>query len=237
MYGGGIGNPLTAAAQTPAPAASALGGLTEGGAAGIAGIAGGLAGIAGGIIGGRARRREQREAEVELAQKKEAYETFEFKDPTVNMTNTFEDLTVNQQQAQFQSQQQQQGLAGALSGLGAAAGGSGIASLAQTLAQQQSANLQQSAASIGQQESRNQMAAAQGAQQLQQAQSQGQLRKTEFELGRTETLLDMAGQRKAAADAARQEATQALVGGIGKVVGGVATAATGGFDPLSLIKK
>ena len=73
------------------------------------------------------------------------------------------------------------------------------------------------------------MAAAQGAQQLQQAQSQGQLRKTEFELGRTETLLDMAGQRKSAADAARQEATQAIVGGIGKVASGVASAATGGL--------
>lgn len=224
---------LAGVPAAPAPAvAAAGGGLTPEGAGGVAGIVGGLAGIAGGIIGGGARRREQREAEAELKQRREQYETFEFKDPTQNMTNPFEDLTVNQQQAQFESQQQQQALAGTLQGLSGAAGGSGIASLAQTLAQQQSQNLQRSAASIGQQESRNQMAAAQGAQQLQQQQAQGQLRKQEFELGRTETLLDMAGQRKAAADAARQEATQAIVGGIGKVASGVASAATGGLLPF-----
>lgn len=217
-----------AGAMAQGAGGGAGGGVTPEGAQGIAGIASGLAGIASGIVGGGARRREQRAAEAELKQRKEAYETFEFKDPTVNMTNTFEDLTVNQQQAQFESQQQQQALAGTLQGLGAAAGGSGIASLAQTLAQQQSANLQRSAASIGQQESANQMAAARGAQQLQQARAQGQMQKQEFELGRTETLLDMASQRKAAADAARQEATQAIIGGIGQVAGGVASAATGG---------
>ena len=203
-------------------------GITPEGAQGIAGIATGLAGIAGGIVGGRARRQEQRDAEAELKQRREAYETFEFKDPTAQMTNPFEDLTVNQQQAQFESQQQQQALASTLSGLGAAAGGSGVASLAQTLAQQQSQNLQRSAASIGQQEAANRMAAAQGAQQLQQARAQGQLRVQEFELGRTETLLDAATQRKAAADAARQQATQAIIGGIGDIAGGVASAATGG---------
>lgn len=205
------------------------GGMTPEGAAGVAGIASGLAGIAGGIIGGGKRRREQREAEAELKQRRQAYETFEFKDPTAQMTNPFEDLTVNQQQAQFESQQQQQALAGTLSGLQGAAGGSGIASLAQTLAQQQSQNLQRSAASIGQQEQRNQIAAAQGAQNLQAQRAQGQQYVQEQEFGRTETLLDMASQRKAAADAARQQATQAIVGGIGQVAGGVASAATGGL--------
>ena len=218
----------TAPAAPAMPASGGGGGMTPSGAAGIAGIATGIAGIASGIIGGGKRRREQRAAEAELKQRREAYETFEFKDPTAQMTNPFEDLTVNQQQAQFESQQQQQALASTLSGLGGAAGGSGVASLAQTLAQQQSQNLQRSAASIGQQEQRNQMAAAQGAQDLQSARAQGQLRKQEFELGRTETLLDMAGQRKAAADAARQQATQAIVGGIGQVASGVASAASGG---------
>ena len=143
---------LTGATAPAAPAMPAGGGgMTPSGAAGIAGIATGIAGIASGIIGGGKRRREQRAAEAELKQRREAYETFEFKDPTAQMTNPFEDLTVNQQQAQFESQQQQQALASTLSGLGGAAGGSGVASLAQTLAQQQSQNLQRSAASIGQQ--------------------------------------------------------------------------------------
>ena len=58
-------------------------------------IASGLAGIAGGLIGGRARRREQRAARAELAQRKSEYENFEFKDPSADLTNPFEYLTVN----------------------------------------------------------------------------------------------------------------------------------------------
>ena len=80
------------------------------------------------------------------------------------MQNTAEDLTVNTQQAEFQAQQQQQGLANTMGSLRSAAGGSGIAGLAQAMAGQQSQNLQQASASIGMQESQNaQMAAQQGA--------------------------------------------------------------------------
>ena len=219
---------LAGAAGGAGGVAAAGGGMTPGKAQGVAGIVTGIAGIAQGIIGGGKRRREQRAAETELKQRKSAYETFDYKDTSANMTNTFEDLTVNQQQAQFEGQQQQ-ALASTLSGLGAAAGGSGVASLAQTMAQQQSQNLQRSAASIGQQESRNQMASAQGAQQLQRARAQGASQKQEFELGRTETLLDAAGQRKSAADAARAKATESIVGGIGNIASGVASAATGGL--------
>lgn len=193
----------------------------------ISGAVEGVGMIVGSMIGGRARRREERAAKAELAQRKQAYETFEFKDPSAQMTNPFEDLTVNQQQAQFQSQQQQQGLASTLSGMQAAAGGSGIAALAQAMAGQQSQNLQAASASIGQQESANQMAAASGQQNLQQARAQGMMQKQQAEIGRTETLFGMAQQRKAAATAARQQATQDLVGGISKVGGAVAQVATG----------
>ena len=184
----------------------------------------------GSAFGGGKRRREQAEAKAELAQRKQAYETFEFKDPTAQMTNPFEDLTVNQQQAQFQAQQQQQGLASTLSGLQGAAGGSGIAALAQAMAGQQAQNLQAASASIGQQESANQMAAAQGAQNLQAARAQGQQYVQEQEFARTETLLGMSQQRKAAADAARAAATQDLVGGIGEAVGGALGAMGGPTD-------
>ena len=205
------------------------GGVSSGKAGAFGQIAGGLAGIAGGIVGGRKRRREQRQAEAELRQRKSEYEAFEFKDPTANMTNPFEDLTVNQQQARFESQQQQQALAGTLSGLTGAAGGSGIASLAQTLAQQSSTNLQASAASIGMQESRNQMARAQGQQALEAQRAQGAQYVQEREFGRVETQLDAAAQRKAAADAARQKATEGLIGGIANVAVGGARLAAGGM--------
>ena len=202
----------------------------------ISGAVEGVGMIVGSMIGGRARRKEERAAKAELAQRKQDYETFEFKDPSAQMTNTFEDLTVNQQQAQFQSQQQQQGLASTLSGMQAAAGGSGIAALAQAMAGQQSQNLQAASASIGQQESANQMAAASGQQNLQQARAQGMMQKQQAEIGRTETLFGMAQQRKAAATAAREQATQDLIGGISKVGGAVAQAATG-MPPIPELPK
>tara|TARA_R110002072_G_C7923552_1_gene531203 strand:- start:975 stop:1895 length:921 start_codon:yes stop_codon:yes gene_type:complete len=80
------------------------------------------------------------------------------------MQNTAEDLTVNTQQAEFQAQQQNQGMSNIMSNMKGAAGSSGIAALAQTLAGQQSQNMQQASASIGMQESSNAaMAAQQGA--------------------------------------------------------------------------
>ncbi len=195
-------------------------------------VAQGIAGIAGGIIGGGARRREQRDARRELAEQREAYEQFQFQDPTANMTNPFEDLTVNQQQAQFQAQQQQQALAGTLSGLQGAAGSSGIGALAQAIAQQQQQGLQAAAADIGRQEQQNQLMRARGQQQLEQARSRGAQYLQEREFGRTEDLFSIAASRKLAADEARRQATQNLVGGVGNLVVGAgrvaAAVATGG---------
>jgi hypothetical protein len=195
-------------------------------------VAKGLSGIASGLIGGGERRREQRRARAELKKQRGEYETFAFKDPTANMTNPFEDLTINQQQAQFASQQQQQALAGTLGQLQGAAGSSGIGALAQTLAQQSARNLQAASASIGQQESDNQMARARGQQSLEGARAKGAQYVQDKEFDRTETLFGMAQERKAAADEARRAATQGLVGGIANIaVGGAriaANVATGG---------
>lgn len=195
-------------------------------------VAQGLTGMVSGLIGGGARRREQRQARAELSKQREAYETFEFKDPTANMTNPFEDLTINQQQAQFAAQQQQQALAGTLGQLQGAAGSSGIGALAQALAQQQSTNLQAASASIGQQESANQMARARGQQALEGARAKGAQYVQDKEFGRTEDLFNIAAARKAAADKARKDATEGLVGGVANIaVGGAriaANVATGG---------
>lgn len=195
-------------------------------------IAQGLAGIAGGIIGSGARRREQREARAELAEQRQAYEQFQFQDPTANMTNPFEDLTVNQQAAQFAAQQQQQALAGTLSGLQGAAGSSGIGALAQAIAQQQQQGFQAAAADIGRQEQQNQLMRARGQQQLEQARSRGAQYVQEREFGRVEDLYSTAAARKAAADEARRAATEGLIGGVGNLVVGAgrvaAAAATGG---------
>jgi len=192
---------------------------------------GGIANIAGSLVGGRARRREQQAARAELNKRMAAYENMQFQNPYENMQNTMEDLTVNQQQAQFLAQQQQQGLANTMGAMSGAAGGSGIAALAQAMANQQSQNMQQASASIGQQESRNQILAAQQGANLQQLEAQGAETVQAKEQARTETLLGMSQQRLAAANQARQEATQQLVGGIGSVAG----AAVGGLANTEMV--
>ena len=195
-------------------------------------VAQGLTQFGTSLIGGRARRKEQKAAGQELGQRKQAYESFQFTNPYENMENVFEDLTVNQQAAQFAAQQGQQALASQMSGMQQAAGSSGIASLAQVMAQQQQANIQQASMNIAAQEQSNQMAAAQGASQIQQAERAGMAEKQQFELGRTETLFDMASQRKLRADEARAQATQDLIGGVSNIAVGAgrvaAAAATGG---------
>tara|TARA_Y100000004_G_scaffold77736_1_gene87485 strand:+ start:3036 stop:3788 length:753 start_codon:yes stop_codon:yes gene_type:complete len=90
----------------------------------------------------------------------------------VGMENTMEDLTINQQQADFQAQQFAQSQSNILGGLRAAAGGSGIASLAQSLAREGQLASQQASASIGAQEAQNEMAAAKRAGQIQEMQAE-----------------------------------------------------------------
>lgn len=193
----------------------------------------GLIKSVGSLFGGGKRRREERRAAAELGRRKQAYESFQFNNPYANMQNTYEDLTVNTQAADFAAQQQQQALASTLGTLQGAAGSSGIAALAQSLAQQQSANLQASSASIAQQEAAIKQAQAAEASRLQGLQAGGELAKQEFELGRTETLLGMASERKMRATAARAQAKQDLVGGLAEAAGAAGAeytdASNGGF--------
>jgi hypothetical protein len=190
--------------------------------------AGALTSIASGIIGGGARRREQRAAQQEFDKEMAGFRRMDNSNLAAGMQNTFEDLTVNQQQAQFEAQQQQQGLANTLGAMQGAAGGSGIAALAQAMAGQQSANLQQASASIGEQEAANRIAAAKGAQRVQELQFAGAQEARGLAQDKQTQLLGMAMERKTAADQAREDARQAVVGGIGEFFGASATAAAGG---------
>jgi hypothetical protein len=115
----------------------------------------------------------------------------EFKNPFAGMENTFEDLTVNQQQAQFQAQQGTQQRANIMQNMKGAAGGSGIAGLAQALANQGQLQTQRISASIGQQESRNQAMAAKGAASIQSLERQGDQSVQQFNADRQATLLGM----------------------------------------------
>lgn len=185
-------------------------------------VVGGLTGIASGIIGSGKRKREARAAAAELAKRKSQYEMLDTSNVYQNMENTMEDLTVNQQAAQFQAEQEQQGLSNIMGQMQGAAGGSGIAALAQSLAGQQSQNLRRASADIGRQEQANQMAERQQAGNLQLYERKGELISRDAERDKVSTLMGMAQQRSAAANQAKQDATNALVGGIGSVVGGAA---------------
>jgi len=103
---------------------------------------------------------EQQRQQLLLAEQMDQYKTQSFVNPYAE--NVFEDLTVNQKQAQFQTQQGNQQRADLLQNLKGAAGGSGIASLAQTLANQGQLANQRISIGIGQQESANQRLLAQG---------------------------------------------------------------------------
>tara|TARA_A200000159_G_scaffold132510_1_gene130115 strand:- start:1506 stop:2123 length:618 start_codon:yes stop_codon:yes gene_type:complete len=171
-------------------------------------------GIAGGLIGGGRRRAEQKAAAAEFDAMKARYNSLDTSNPYANLSNTFEDLTVNTQAANFAAQQNQQSTANILGSMSASAGGSGVASLAQALANQQTQAAQSASASIGQQEQRNQMLTAQGEQQRQQLIASGDARSQELEMQKTGNLLQMAAGRKQAAGEARQQALSTALGGV-----------------------
>lgn len=197
----------------PMTAMSAAGGAANA----IGGIVSGLGSIASGMIGSGKRKREQAAAQAEFDANKVAYQELDTSNLYANLENTMEDLTVDQRAAQFQMQQQQLGQANIMQNLQGAAGGSGIAALAQTLANQQTTASAAAAANIGQQERANQMAAAQQAATNQSLEAQGAADARGLQYDKTSTLLGMSQQRLAAANEARQAATQSIIGGIGSV--------------------
>ena len=155
-----------------------------------------------------------------LDEQKEEYKSMQFKNPFAgmqnkfaNLENTYEDLTVNQQQAQFQAQQGAQQRSNIMQSLRGAAGGSGIAGLAQAMANQGQLQTQRISADIGKQESRNQalmakgaaavdFAKATGASQVQTAQMQGQQWVQQQQINRQSTLLGMQMGQTAGAETA-----------------------------------
>ena len=198
----------------------------------------------------------QATAKAGVEKQKQAYKSFEFENVYAGMDtefeNVYEDLTVNQQQAQFQAQQGAQQRSNIMQDLRGAAGGSGIAGLAQAMAGQGQLAAQQQSASIGQQESANQMATARGAAGVQQMQTAAEMTVAggaaavqQAESGREATLLGMeygelqaaqagvqgaygAQQSAMAMELERVNANKAMTGAIIGGVVGAAGAVVGG---------
>ena len=179
--------------------------------------------------GRKARIAEQKAAAAEMEKNKKAYEQIDTSNTYANLENKFEDLTVNQQQAQFEAQQNQQQQANLMNQMNAAAGGSGIAALAQAMANQGQLASQKAAASIGMQEAQNQKLVAQEASRIQQLEAAGEQTAQQREADKQATLLGMSQQRKGAADQAREVAKQQAMAGVGTIGSGVGSGLDAGM--------
>jgi hypothetical protein len=188
--------------------------------------------VAGSIFGASKAKQAQKKAEAEEKKRraemeglKRVYANLDTSNPFLNMENTMEDLTINQQQAQFQAQQFQQSQANILGNLRGVAGGSGIAALAQSLAQQGQLAAQRSSADIGRQEASNQALVAQQEAQLQQQERRGELISRGQRRDQVGTLLGMSQSEVAAARNQAQMAEQAKMGAISGGIEGLTSLA------------
>ena len=194
----------------------------------IAGAVIGGIGVAKAISGGVQKKKAKAAAaaaQAELESQKEAFKNLDKSNPYANLENTMEDLTVNQEQAQFVAEKQAQSQANILSDLRGAAGGSGIAALAQTLANQGSENARKAAVSIGKQEQLNQMKEREQAAAIQKAERQGDIMTRNMKQQEVDTLMRMAGQDVTSSQQAVAQADQKMWSGITQagmaVAGGV----------------
>ena len=194
---------------------------------------GGLISAAGAYDWGGKRKKEIGASQAEYDQMRQKFMGLDtsnlysdVSNPYAQMQNTMEDLTVNQQQAQFEAQQGAQQRANIMGSMRGAAGGSGVAGLAQAMANQGATQAQRASASIGQQESANQKAAAQQAGRLQTMERQGAWKadmtsRAGAEQARTlekdkiSTLFTMSANRLGTAKAAHQQAQDQMWSGVG----------------------
>tara|TARA_R100000234_G_scaffold94225_1_gene62449 strand:- start:499 stop:1335 length:837 start_codon:yes stop_codon:yes gene_type:complete len=207
------------------------------------------------LSGRKKRIEEQRQAKQQMEERMEDYESLDtsnlaanVRNQFTNMENVYEDLTVNQQQAQFEAQQGAQQRANIMQGLQGAAGGSGIAGLAQAMAQQGQLATQRASASIGAQEADIQRLRAGEASRLQTLEREGEQyaeaqRRAGAETARglewskTGTLLGMSQERLAAANEARAQAKAQQMSAIGDIASAGTQMMTAGMETGAFQKK
>jgi len=214
----------------------------------VAGIAVGAVSAGVGVaklIGGRkakkAAEKKAAEAKAEMDKRKAEYSQLDTSNPYADYQNqmaenVYEDLTVNQQQAEFQREQQEQQRANIMQSLQGAAGGSGIAALAQQMANQGSLDARQSAASIGQQEAANQKLQAQGELIVQQGEqaamgkrTEGEIMSRDMERNKVMTLMGMSQSEMAAYNQQAAQGEAQMWSGAGDIAGGITSGITMGL--------
>ena len=209
------------------------------------------AGVAKHLSGKKAQKAAEKKAaaaKAEMDRRKAEYAQLDTSNPYADYQNmmaenVYEDLTVNQQQAEFQREQQEQQRANIMQSLQGAAGGSGIAALAQQMANQGSLDARQAAASIGQQEAANQKLQAQGELIVQKGEQaamgkrvEGEIMSREMERNKVMTLMGMSQSEMSAHNQAAAAGEAQMWSGIGDVGGAVTSGITAGID-AGYIKK
>lgn len=170
-----------------------------------------------GAIEAKKAKADEAKAKMEVAKNKNMFANLDTSNPYQNLENTMEDLTVNQQEAEFQKQQSMQNQANIMQQMRGAAGGSGIAALAQTMAQQGSIDAQRAAASIGKQEAANQQAAAAEAGKIQAMERKGELISREQEFGKIQSQLTMSADELAEARKRKQAGKDQAIEGVADI--------------------
>ena len=173
------------------------------------------------FIGGTGRINRRNKAQSAYDVSKQNYSSQDFSNVYANMENPFEDLTVNQQAADFQRETQSQGLADIMSQGKSAAGGSSIAAFSQMLANQQSRNAQSISADLGMQESNIANAKAKGALSIDQMSRQGEQTAMGMRNEQLGTIFGMDQAELAGSEAAIAQAQAGRMSMAGEFLGGV----------------
>lgn len=188
-----------------------------------------------GFIKGRKAKKEQAKAQAKLDERMSAYENLDTSNPYADlknefegMENTFEDLTVNTQEAEFQRDAFQQSQANIMGSM--ESGGQFTAGNIQALAGAGEQAGRKASASIGAQESANEQAAASGAADVQSQtlggrqavgmkKGEGKAMSQQMEADKQATLLGMAQEGKGQADANKAAASEQMWSGISSAAG------------------
>jgi hypothetical protein len=171
------------------------------------------------IAAGEARD-EAEAAQRELDRQKDAFRDLDTTNPYLNMENVMEDLTINQQQAEFMRTQQMESQANVMQQMRGAAGSSGIAALAQVLANQGALDAQKASASIAEQEAANQLAERTETARIQGLEREGELISRQAEMGKIQSLMGMAADEVSVARSMEMQAEAQRMAAIQQIAEG-----------------
>jgi len=180
------------------------------------------------LAGRKKRIQEQKSANAELQQRRDAYESLDTSNPYSNMENTMEDLTVNTQQANFEkdmAQQQQSNMLGSMQ-----QGGNFNAGNIQAMVNAGANQARGASSSIGMQESQNEKSKQKEAGRIQGLERRGEVYSRGLKKDKAETLFGMSMQRSKESDEARQRAGQQIASGVGDLASaGIGAGQAGAF--------